>query len=136
MLLRSRARARCAPPLPTPFGSPQLQEATARLRSSLGLDVERGGGGRVLRAGDTFVVVERRFEGGQEHLLLVSGGWVVGRHPATQDVLCKVKKQIPGYYPPPSIILNPDSKGSVSERTAARFRRCLASRPRGDEPPL
>mmetsp|Transcript_50552 Transcript_50552/g.64762 ORF Transcript_50552/g.64762 Transcript_50552/m.64762 type:complete len:406 (-) Transcript_50552:57-1274(-) len=84
-----------------------IQEALGKLRVTLGYDVERGGGGRVIGSGDPFVVVERRMEGSQTHLKLISGGWVLACHPTTFEPMVKLTKQMPGGYPPPSIILNP-----------------------------
>ena len=45
----------------------------------------------------------------QHHLKLLSGGWVLLRGPATFEPLCKLVRSIGGGYPPPSIILNPNS---------------------------
>ena len=84
------------------------QDAIGKLRVSLGLDVERGGAGRCFGANDTFVVTERRRDGGREHLKLISGGWVLSRHPETQELLCHEAKHLRGGFPPRSIILNPD----------------------------
>jgi len=69
----------------------------------------------VLSTGEEFMVVERRFEGGQVHLRLVSGGWVAGRCPLTGDATCHRVRKIRGGFPQPSSLPHPDPESNSTQ---------------------
>lgn len=53
---------------------------------------------------------------------LLSGGWVLACHPTTFEPIVKLKKQLPGGYPPPSIILNPHPNANEPFLPAVDYR--------------